>query len=54
MEAEAKQRFGVHVGGEWGYLVHTWHWGEPNHRPAEILTNGEGDGGCSWSDSFRI
>lgn len=24
--------------------MHTWHWGEPNHGPAEILTNGEGDG----------
>lgn len=39
----------------WGwYLVHTWHWGEPNHGPTEILTNGEGDGGCPWSDSFRL
>lgn len=24
--------------------MHTWHWGEPNHELAEILTNGEGDG----------
>jgi len=36
-----------------GYVVHTWHWGEPNHRLAEILTNGEGDGGGPWGDSFR-
>lgn len=24
-----------------GALVHTWRWGEPNHGPAEIPTNGE-------------
>lgn len=28
-------------GVEGGALVHTWRWGEPNHGPAEILTNGE-------------
>lgn len=40
MGAEAKQRFAVHAG--WGgALVHTWRWGEPNHGPAEIPTNGE-------------
>lgn len=45
MGAKAKQRFGVHVrrfGG--GGLVHTWHWGEPNHKLAEILTNRRGVG----------
>ena len=41
-------------GGQWGYLVHTWHRGEPNHGLAEILTNGEGDGGCPWGGSFRL
>lgn len=48
MEAEAKQRFGVHVGGVGGgCMVHTWHWGEPNHKPADSLTNREGDGALS-------
>lgn len=44
MEAEAKQRFGVHVGGEWGYMVHTWHWGEPNHGPQKSSQMGRGMG----------
>ena len=63
MEAEAKQRFGMRVCvcvcvcrvlGGGGYLGHTWHWGEPNHGLAEILTNGEGDGGYPWGGSFSL
>lgn len=46
MEAEAKQRFGVHVGGVGGgCMVHTWHWGEPNHKLADSLTKWGGGWG---------